>query len=129
MVLSLIRAKKCSTRLSHELSVGMKWRCHRGRATSQALTLGVLVGGVLVEDDVDVEIRRHRLVDGAQEAEELLVPVARAALCQGGAVEPVEGGEQGGGAMAEVVVGHPLDISEAQRQQRLRAFQRLHLVH
>ena len=74
---------------------------------------------------MDVEVGRHRLVDGAQKAEELLVPMTLAALREDGAVEQVEGGEQGGGAMADVVVGDPLDVAEAQRQQRLGALQRL----
>ena len=92
------------------------------------LDLGMLVGGVVVEDDVDLAVGRHGLLDRAQEAEELLVPVPRAALRQDGAVEQVEGSEQRGGAMAEVVVGHALDVAEAQRQQRLGAFERLNLA-
>jgi hypothetical protein len=55
------------------------------------LDLGMLVGGVVVEDDVDREVGRYGLVDRAQEAEELLVPVPRAALREDGAVEQVEG--------------------------------------
>ena len=46
----------------------------------------------------------------------------------GRAVEQVECGEQGGGAMADVVVGNALDVAKAQRQQRLGALQRLDLA-
>ena len=60
------------------------------------LDLGMLVGGVVVEDDVDLEVGRHGLLDRAQEAKELLVPVPRAALRQDGAVEQVESSEQRG---------------------------------
>jgi hypothetical protein len=56
------------------------------------------------------------------------MPVTRAALREDGAVEQVEGGEQGGGAMADEVVGDPLDVAETQRQQRLGALQRLDLA-
>ena len=51
------------------------------------LDLGMLVGGVVVEDDVDGEVDRHRLVNGAQEAEEVLVPMTRAALREDRAIE------------------------------------------
>ena len=40
------------------------------------LDLGVLVGGVVVDDEMDVEVRGHAGVDMPQEGEELLVPVA-----------------------------------------------------
>ena len=42
----------------------------------------MLVGAVVVDDQVDVEILRDGLPDLAEEAEELLVPVARLALGQ-----------------------------------------------
>ncbi len=41
-----------------------------------SLDLGVLVGDVVVDREVDVEVRGHAGVDVAQEGEELLVPVA-----------------------------------------------------
>jgi hypothetical protein len=105
------------------------WRAVPARPRGEpGLDLGMLVGGVVVEDEVDLEVGRHGLPDRAQEAEELLVPVPRAALRQDGAVEQVEGGEQRGGAMAEVIVGHALDVAEAQRQQRLGTFERLDLA-
>ena len=45
-------------------------------------------------------------LDGIEEADELLVPVALHALADHGAVEHVEGREQGGRAVALVVMGH-----------------------
>src|SRR5678816_902593 len=38
------------------------------------------VRGVVVDDAVDVELGRYRLIDGAQERHELLMPMARLAL-------------------------------------------------
>src|SRR3954470_20848813 len=61
--------------------------------------LGLLVGGVVVENDVDDLAGRGRRLDGVEEADELLVPVALHAATEDGAVEDVEGGEQRGGAM------------------------------
>ena len=56
--------------------------------------LRVLVGGVVVEDDVDDLAGRHLGLDGVEEADELLVPVALHVAADDGAVEHVEGGEQ-----------------------------------
>ena len=68
--------------------------------------LRLLVGGVVVEDDMDDLAGRHVRFDGVEEADELLVPVALHAAAEHAPVEHVEGGEQGGGAVALVVVGH-----------------------
>src|SRR3954447_17182739 len=46
-------AKKPSTALSQEHEVGVKWKTKRSCRSSQARNLGMLVGGVVVEDDVD----------------------------------------------------------------------------
>ena len=67
--------------------------------------LRLLVGGVVVEDDVDDLAGRHGRLDGGEEADELLVPVALCAAAEHAPVEHVEGGEQGG-AVTPVVVGH-----------------------
>ncbi len=66
----------------------------------------MLVGAVVVHDQVDVQILWHRLLDLPEEAQELLVPVARHALGEHLAGGHVQGGEQGGGAVADVVVRH-----------------------
>ena len=99
-------AKKPSTALSQEQEVGVKWKVKRGWRPSQARTFGMLVGGVVVEDDVDGLADRHLRLDGVEEADELLMPVALHVLADDGAVEHVEGGEQRGRAVALVVVGH-----------------------
>ena len=68
--------------------------------------LGVLVGAVVVQDRVDQLAGRHRRLDGVEEAQELLVPVALHAAAEHRPVEHVERREQGRGAVALVVVGH-----------------------
>ena len=51
---------------------------HEARmATEPAHHLGMLVGGVVVEDDVDQPAGRHRPLERIQETEELLVPMSR----------------------------------------------------
>lgn len=55
--------------------------------------LGVLVSGIVVEDDVDGLGGRHLGVDGVEEADELLMPVALHVAADDGAIEHVEGGK------------------------------------
>jgi hypothetical protein len=86
--------------------------------------LGVLVGAVVVGDQVDAKILWDGLLDLAEEAQELLVPVARAALGQHLPRGHVQGSEQGGGAMTDAVMRAPLHLAQAHRQQRLRPIQR-----
>ena len=89
---------------------------------------GVLVGAVVVEDDVDHLARRHGALDGVEEAEELLVPVALHALADDRAVEDIEGREQRGRAVPLVIMGHGLGAALLQRQARLGAVERLDLA-
>ena len=75
--------------------------------------LRMLVGGVVVGDQMDVEIGRDVAVEMIKKGEELLMPMARLALRDDRAVEHVERGEQGGGAVSIVVVGDALDVAQA----------------
>jgi hypothetical protein len=68
---------------------------------------GGLVGGVVVQDQVQVEVFRDGGVDELEEPQELLVSVPAVGLGDDGAAGEIEGGEQAGGAVADVVVGHP----------------------
>jgi len=85
--------------------------------------LGMLVGSIVVDDEMDVELGRHIGLDVTQEGEELLMTMAGFALGDDGAVEYVEGGEQGGGAVAPVVVGDAFDVAEPHGKHGLGAFQ------
>ena len=53
----------------------------------------VLVGAVVVQDDVDVESLGHVVVDRPEEDEELLVAVAAVELRDHGRVQGVQSGE------------------------------------
>ena len=44
------------------------------------LNAGVLVGAVVVDDEVDIEVQGHVGLDVSEEAQELLIAVARLAL-------------------------------------------------
>ena len=58
--------------------------------------LGVLMGGVIVEDDMDGFVGGGLCVDQVQEAGALLMAVTPHIVADHRAVECIEGGEQGG---------------------------------
>ncbi len=61
------------------------------------------MAAVVVQNEVDDQIRRNGLIDLTQERQKLLVAVPGLAGCQHRTVEHVERGKQGGRAMADVV--------------------------
>src|SRR5258708_23344139 len=67
-----------------------------------ALYRGGLVGGIIVDDEMQVEIGQRALVDGLEKAEELAMAVARHVFADDGAVEHVERRAQRRGAVALV---------------------------
>jgi hypothetical protein len=90
--------------------------------------VGVFVSGVVVNDQVHIEVGRNLCVDVAQKAQKLLVPMARLALGDDAAVGHVERRKQGRGAVPIVVVGDAFDIAEPHRQHRLTALEGLNLA-
>ena len=99
-------ANQPSTALAQEHDVGVKWKVTRGWRASQPRTLGCLCVAIVVEDDMDRLVGRHLALDGIEKADEFLVPVALHAAADDLALEDIECGEQGGGAMAFVVMCH-----------------------
>ena len=98
-----------------------------GMAGQPGADLLVLMRGIVVDDQVDVEIGRHVVIDLFQEREELLVAVAGLAPSQNRSVGHVQGGEEGRGAVTDVIVGDALHIAQAHRQDRLGPIQGLDL--
>src|SRR5450756_1036003 len=95
----------------------------------QPLThLRMLVGCVVVDDSVDRLLDRDLRLDGIEEADELLVPVALHVAADDGTVEDVESSEQRGRTMAFVVMGHRSSTARQHRQTRLGAVERLDLA-
>ena len=88
----------------------------------------MLVGGVVVNDEVDVEVRGHVGIHVLEEAQELLVAMAPLALGEDPAGGNVQGGEEGGGAVADVAVRHAFDVAQPQGQEGLGALQGLALA-
>ena len=77
------------------------------RMTRQPLDdLGMLVSGVIVEDDVDDLTGRNLGLDHIQESDELMVPMPLHALSDDRTVENIKSGEKRGGAIALIIEGH-----------------------
>ena len=91
------------------------------------LHLGRLMGGVVIENKVDVARFLHGSVDAAQEAQEIPGTVAWHTLPDDQALFDVQRGEERGGAMALVVMGHRRRTSLLEGQARLRPIKRLNL--
>ena len=89
---------------------------------------GVLVAAVIIQDHMDQLAGRDVALETVQKTQEFLVPVALHALADDAPVEQVEGGKQGGRAVADIVVGHGSATAGLQRQARLGAIERLDLA-
>ena len=66
---------------------------------------GVLVGGIIVEDDMDGLVAWHAGIDRVQKTDELLMPVPLHVPPDHGSVEDIECSEQRGRAIALVIMG------------------------
>ena len=98
-----------------------------GPVGQPAFDAGMLVGGVVVDDEVDIEVRGHVGVNVFQEAQELLVAMTRPALGEDPAGDDIQGREEGGGAVANIAVRDAFDITQPEGQEGLGALQSLDL--
>src|SRR3546814_20344450 len=98
------------------------------RALGQPVADGLgLVRGVVVHDEMDVEVFGDRRFDLVQEATELLRAVAAIAFADDASGGDVERCEQGGHGGALVIMAAPLGLPWSQRSPRLAAVARLDL--
>jgi len=88
----------------------------------------MFVGGVVVEDDVDWFVGGDLALDGVEKTDEFEMAVALHAAADDRAVEHAERGEQGGGAVALVIVRHGLAAPGLDRQPGLSAVEGLDLA-
>lgn len=89
--------------------------------------LFVLMGGVVIENDVDHLAGRHGALDSVEETDELLMPVSLHASAEHGAIENVERSEQCGRAMPHIVMSHRPGFPMFELQARLGPIQVLDL--
>src|SRR5712664_2513926 len=90
--------------------------------------LGMFVGRVIVEDDMNDLSGRNLGFDGIKEADEFLMPVALHAAADHLAFEHVESGEECGGTMPFVIVGHGAGTAFLHGKAGLGTVERLDLA-
>ena len=88
----------------------------------------MLVRGVVVENDVDVELGRDGPLDLTEESQEFLMPMARHAFVEDLASGHVQSSEEGRGTVTFVVMRHRSSTPFLQGQARLGAVQGLDLA-
>ena len=98
-----------------------------GMSRQPFVDLRMFMGGVVIGDDVDVEIKRALPVDQFEKGEPLLMAMARRQTGDQLAFEIIEGGEQGQRAMPHVIMGLGANVANAQGQTWLRTLERLAL--
>ena len=116
----VIFEKKVSTALSQEAEVGVNERSSAGGAPARPGPWDVC-GGCSCRDDVDRLAGRDVALDGVEKTNEFAMAVALHAAPDDNAVEHAERGKQGCGAVALVIVRHPLTAPGLDRQSRLGA--------
>ncbi len=81
-----------------------------------SFNLGMFVRGIVVDDQMEIQILRDVLVDVVEKLEKLLMPVS--GLAHGGYLtrNHVQCGKQGRGSLAQVIVRDPFDVAHAQGQ-------------
>src|SRR5271169_743946 len=99
-----------------------------GMAAEPGPRLWVLVRTIIVEDHVNDFADGKLGLDGIQEPDELLMPVALHAAPDHLAVEHVESSKQRSGAVSLIIMGHRSAPPRLQRQARLGAVERLDLA-
>src|SRR6202158_5120871 len=90
--------------------------------------VGMLVGGIVVDDDVDRLFLGYSCLDDVQKPDELLMAMALHALADNLALKDIERREQGGDTMALVVMCHGSGAPLLHRQPRLGAIEGLNLA-
>ena len=85
------------------------------------------VGGVVIDDQMQLECGRHRLVDGRKELAKLDCPMPLMQLADPGASFEVERREQVSRAVAQIVRRALLGLAGTHRQHWLAAVERLNL--
>ena len=88
---------------------------------------GMFVGGVIIRDQMHIQMWRNGAIDPLQKTKELLVSVPGLAVGEHGSSSDVEGCKQGGGAMADIVMRDTLHVAQSHGQHGLCATEGLDL--
>src|SRR5260221_14734962 len=90
--------------------------------------VGMLVGGIVVDDDMDRLFLGHSGLDEVQKPDELLMAMALHALTKNLALKDIDRREHGGDAMALVIMGYGASAPLLHRQTRWGTIKRLNLA-
>ncbi len=96
-----------------------------GMAFEPRFDLRMLMGRVIVHDQMQVQVRRGFLIYQFQKLDPLLIPMAVHARCNDAPLGHLQCSKKGGCAVAFVIMGHGSQSSPAKRQSRLGPVQRL----
>ena len=99
-----------------------------GMALKTGNDFGMFVSGVVVADEVDIELGGNLGLDLAQEGQPLLMAMTRGSMSKDFAREIVQGGKQGHSYVTVVIVGLGADMTLAQGQIGLIELEGLILV-
>ena len=99
-----------------------------GMPLEPALHLRMLVGGVVIHDQMQVEIGWRFRVDLLEELQPFLMPMAWHALSDEFTLGHFQSSEECRGAMTRVVMSERFQSARVQRQALLASFQRLNLA-
>ena len=80
--------------------------------------LGMLVSGIVVDDEMDRKILGYGLIDALKESKKLLMAMAWFAFGEDSPGGDVERGKESGGAMTNVVMSDAFHVAQAHRQHR-----------
>ena len=78
-----------------------------------SLDLCVFVGGVIIDNQMHVEVGGYVSVNVPEKGQEFLMPVTALTAAQDGAGGHVQSGKQRSGPVSDVVVRHPLDVAQS----------------
>src|SRR5215210_7988990 len=92
------------------------------------LNLVMLMGGIVVADDVDLLVVRRVFANQVEKTDPLLVTVLVHAGSNDAAIRCIHGRKERCGAVALVVMGHGLAATFLERKTGLGAIQRLNLA-
>src|SRR5687768_1736749 len=90
--------------------------------------IGMFVSSIIINDEMKWDLTWKLLIEGAEEAEELLMPMPLIALADHLALQHLQRGEQSRGAVPLVIVGHGPTTSFFEGQAWLCPIQRLNLA-
>src|SRR6202047_251187 len=88
------------------------------RPRQPSLNLGMLVGAVVARHQMDVEPGRNAAVEVIKKREKFLVAMARLAQGNHFAIKGIACRDQGGSAVAVVIVSYSFEIAQSHRQGR-----------